>query len=408
VRHISKTPRAASVLAVVLVGSLLVATACFGSGGTPSTKPPRRAASPIGPAGIGAMRLGDTFRPAASYRGYDYLVVGYSYVGAAAKKIPKALVYKGAVDVTSSPNSNPALGVSGVSYREAAAHGLVLKDAAGHELKAAADDWIGDVGSRDFQERWVRNVERLLLRDHGDGVFIDNVVCSVTGLSHGVPPAKYPTDAAWADAQASFIAYVGQALRRKGLYVAANAYCGGPDDGSGNNAWLSRIAPNLNGEMIENFEQNPNNRSQLYFDSPSTSWLGNWLGKLNAVRAAQRAKRDAFVLTYGSPTDLRTMTYARASFLLVWNGRGGGFFYTSTDGADPTNRAWTTPVGRPLAPIHKVDGAYFRPYSHGYVVVNPSLETKNVPLPPGLRTLDGAAAPRSIELASTTAAIFTR
>ena len=105
--------------------------------------------------------------------------------------------------------------------------------------------------------------------------------------------------------------------------------------------------------MTESFEQNPNNPSQLYFDSPSTSWVGNWLGKLNAIRVTQRANRDALALTYGSPSDLRTMTYARASFLLVWNGKGGGFFYASPDGSDPSNPAWTTPIGRPLAPSER-------------------------------------------------------
>jgi hypothetical protein len=254
----------------------------------------------------------------------------------------------------------------------------------------------------------VANVLQLLVRQHGEGVFIDNVVCSALGLSGGVPPAKYPTDGAWADAQASFVAYVGPALRAHGLYVAANMYCGGPDIGSGNNAWLKRLAPFVDGEMTESFEQNPNDLSQLYFDSPSTSWLGNWLGKLNAIRVAQGAKRDAFALTYGSPSDLRTMTYGRASFLLVWNGKGGGFFYASPDNSDPTNRAWTTAVGRPLAPIRRVNGAYVRPYSAGYVVVNPTLASVRVPLPPGLRAFDGSRPGSSVTLASTTAAIFTR
>ena len=362
----------------------------------------------VAPAGTGIMRLGDTFQPQARYRSYDYLIVGYSDIGAASEKRAKALVYKGGADVESSPNRNPGLSVSGVSYAEAAARGLLLKDASGQLLEAGADDWIGDVGSREFQKLWVANVLQLLLHEHGEGVFIDNVVCSLTGLSRGVPAAKYPTDTAWADAQAAFMAYVGPALRAHGLYVAANMYCGGPDDGSGNNAWLKRIAPFVDGEMTESFEQNPNNPSQLYFDSPSTSWVGNWLGKLNAIRVTQRANRDALALTYGSPSDLRTMTYARASFLLVWNGKGGGFFYASPDGSDPSNPAWTTPIGRPLAPIRKIGGAYVRPYSTGYVVVNPSLTAVRVPLPPGLRTLDGAGAGRSVAIAATSAAIFAR
>ena len=134
----------------------------------------------VAPAGTGIMRLGDTFQPQARYRSYDYLIVGYSDIGAASEKRAKALVYKGGADVESSPNRNPGLSVSGVSYAEAAARGLLLKDASGQLLEAGADDWIGDVGSREFQKLWVANVLQLLLHEHGEGVFIDDVVCSLT------------------------------------------------------------------------------------------------------------------------------------------------------------------------------------------------------------------------------------
>jgi hypothetical protein len=397
---------AVTLTTLVLTGALFAAAAC-GSQAVPPKKKPRPAPHPAVHAGTGIMRLGDTFQPGLAYRGYDYLIVGYSDVRAAASKLPKALVYKAAAEVTSSPNRDLGLSISGVSYSEAAAHGLLLTDASGHLLSAHGDA-VGDIGSPDFQRRWVHNVLGLLTSRHGDGVFIDNVLCSVRGLTGGAVPAKYPTDAAWANAQVSFMAYVGKALHAKGKYVAANIYCSGPDNGSGNDAWLQRIAPYVDGEMVENFEQNPDNHSQLFFDSPTTSWMGNWLGKLNAIRTAQRAGKDAFALTWGSRSDIRAMTYGRASFLLVWNGKGGGFFYNTDDGSDPTNTAWTRPIGKPLAPMRKVGPAYVRPYSGGYVVVNPSLGTATVPLPSGLRALEGVSAGSSVQLAATTAAIFTR
>ena len=39
--------------------------------------------------------------------------------------------------------------------------------------------------------------------------------------------------------------------------------------------------------------------------------------------------------------------YGKASFLLVWNGSGGGFFWQSNDGSDPWNPAWTIDIGTP-------------------------------------------------------------
>jgi hypothetical protein len=67
-----------------------------------------------------------------------------------------------------------------------------------------------------------------------------------------------------------------------------------------------------------------------------------------------------------------------------------------------------TPVGKPLGAMQKVGGAYVRSYSAGYVVVNPGLGPAHVPLPSGLKTIAGTPAGSSVDLAPTTAAVFTR
>jgi hypothetical protein len=235
---------------------------------------------------------------------------------------------------------------------------------------------------------------------------MDNIVCALGDLTGNHYPAKYPNAAAWAEAEASFLAYIGPRLKAMGLYVTVNAYCSGPDDGSANNAWWARIAPSVSGEATEYFEQNPNNPVQQYYDSPTTSWLGNWQGKLNVLRTAQRHGRDAFAVTAGTRDNTALMTYGRASYLLVWNGRGGGFIYSTVDGSDPWNAAWTTPIGKPLRSMQRAGAAFFRQYSKGYVVVNPSLGAITVTLPAGLKTLSGSPAGSSLQLAPTTAAIF--
>jgi len=354
------------------------------------------------------FRLGDTFRRGSGYGRYDFLVVGYGDIDAAARTSRRALVYKAGTEVQPGESSDRGAANTGVPYAEAAARGWLLKDAAGKELQPAGNDWLGDVGSQGYQQAWLSNVSGYLLRHHANGVFIDNVDCTPFNLTGGRVPAKYPTSAAWAEAQASFIAYVGPRLKANGLYVAINAYCDGPDNGSANNAWFERLAPSVSAEVTESFEQNPNNRAQRYYDSPSTTWLGNWLGKLNVIRVAQRHGRDAVAITYGARDDIAQMTYARASYLLVWNGRGGGFSYSTLDGSDPWNAAWTTPIGKPIRSMQRTGRVYFRRYSNGYVVVNPSLATVTMPLPAGLKTLTGSAAGASVQLAPTTAATFRR
>ena len=378
-----------------------------------STPPPPPPPPPAPPAtssnGIGVIRLGTAYPNGSGYNRYGYILVGYGDVDAAAAQPGTSLVYKGGVDVVDSSNADLGMSISGVNYKQALANGWLLKDSAGNYLKSPSyGDWMGDVGDPNFQKAWVDNVSTFLLAHHADGVFIDNVLCSLGGLTGGALPAKYPTDASWATAQTAFLASVTPAMHAKGLYVAVNAYCYGPDSGVSNNAWWTRIAPYADAEMTEYFEQNPNNISQLFFNAPTTSWMGNWLGKLDVIKAAQNAGKAAIALTYGTGSSTAVMTYGKASFLLVWNGTSGGFIYNPEDATDPWNPAWTASIGTPNGAMTQVGGAYVRDYSGGYVVVNPSQSSATVSLPAGLKTLSGAAAGSSVTLATTTAAIFTK
>jgi hypothetical protein len=358
--------------------------------------------------GNSVMRFGTSYGWSSGYNRYDSIFVGYGDVDAAAALTARSLVYKGGVDVTDTTNTDPGLNISGVPYKQALANGWLLKDSSGNLIRPAngANTWFGDVGNSAYQKAWADNVSNFLTAHGADGVFIDNVLCSFGGLSNGVLPAQYPTDTSWATAQAAFLAYVGPALKAKGLYVAVNGYCYGPDDGSANTAWWTRIAPYVDGLMTEDFEQNPGNLAQLFFNSPTTSWMGNWLGKLEVIKAAQSAGKAAYALSYGAGSNTALMTYTKASYLMVWNGKGGGYIFNPLDSTDPWNLAWTAPVGQPNGAMTQVGGAYVRDFTTGYVVVNPSTGSVTVPLPTGLKTISGAAAGSSVTLATTTAAIF--
>jgi hypothetical protein len=65
--------------------------------------------------------------------------------------------------------------------------------------------------------------------------------------------------------------------------------------------------------------------------------------------------------------------YGKASFLLAWNGKGGGFFWQSKYASvDPWNQAWTTWIGTPSAARYQVGVGWRRNYTAGTVLVNPS------------------------------------
>jgi hypothetical protein len=370
-------------------------TAAFDSGGG------------VSPRGLGIVRFADTYKTAGGYNRFDYVVVGSGDVKAAGALKASSLLYRGGADVWRADAAGHAAG--GVPYRLAAAKGWILEDRGGRRLRVPEfGDWIGDVGDRGYQRAWARRVARFAVAHHIDGIYIDNVVCSVTGLSGGAVPAKYPTDDAWASAYLSFLSRVTPALKRRGLYVVANAYCAGPPDQSANIAWWDRVSAFVDGLLNESFEQNPNNIVERYFDAPSVSWLGHWRANLELIAAAQRRGKAAFALTGGSNADTSLQTYARASYLLVWNGRSGGFVWRPTDAADPWTRAWTVDVGTPLAPMARLGPLYVRRYSRAYVVVNPSLSPVTADVPARWRGRRGARSRRSLTLAPETAAILVR
>jgi hypothetical protein len=372
-----------------------------------STPPPPTSTSSASHGAIGVMRYGDSYKYASGYDRYDTLLVAYGDVDAAASTSARSLIYKGGVDVFDSPNTDPGANNGGVPYKQALANGWLLTDSSGVPLQAAGyGNWLGDVGSPGFQKAWSDNVSTWLIAHHADGVFIDNVLCRITDLANGKTPSKYPTDTDWSNAYVSFIQYVSTALRAKGLYVSANVYCYGPPDGSANVAWWKRVVPSLDGAMTETFEQSPLDNSVLYFECPSCSWTGNWKNMLGVLTTAQSLGKDAFALSYGAATDTRAMTYTRATYLLVWSGKGGSFLWEPRSLTDPWNSAWTTNIGTPSGAMTQVGSSFVRDYTGGYVVVNPSQSSQTVALPAGLVTLSGAAAGSSVTLASTTAVIF--
>ena len=75
------------------------------------------------------------------------------------------------------------------------------------------------------------------------------------------------------------------------------------------------------------------------------------------------------------------MRWARANFLLTWNGGPSALVFAPTPEAqDPWANDWTTDVGRPLAPAVAADEIWSRRFSDGLVLVNRSAAPKVVPL----------------------------
>jgi hypothetical protein len=327
--------------------------------------------------GVGIFGLGEKFSTRNDYGRYSYVVVDRSH-GRAVAGIPgTSLVYMSGADI--------ARFNTGVAHQRAEAKGWLLRDADGNLLEAADYEHVqlADVGNRAYQQEWLRNTLAFLRTTKVDGVFIDDVMADIRSWSGRKEfPAKYPSQAAWETAMASFMQAVGPTLKAKGYYVLANAdgyihHDTRSDNGSLTVNWWRRLAPSVSGLLTEYWVQNPNDYGQLRTEG--SEWFNQWTGWQRLVSVAQRAGVDFFGFMYGASDDQRAMRYGKASFLLDWNRDGGAFVYTTTDGSNPYHAVWATDIGRPLrSKVQISPGVWRRAFARGVVVVNTTSQEVSV------------------------------
>jgi putative glycosyl hydrolase-like family 15 (GHL15) protein len=320
-------------------------------------------------AGTGLLRTGVHLASGSGQGKASLLIVGTSEASAAARLPGRAIVYFSGTDVNTRWST-------GVPYAQAKQNGWLLKSASGSLLvnRSYPSNYVGDVGNAAYQRAWIHNVSRFLSTHGDDGVMIDDVLADLVPLT-GAEAAAYPTPAAWAAAQLSFIRAVGPALRARGYYVLPSASGYVPGDPGDNNgattaSWWRRLVPYVSGLMNEYYAEISDGSNRLR--SAGEAWTQNWNSWQRLVGIAQSHGRDFVGVTKGGPDDTRTMVYGKASFLLDWNGRGGAFVYAPTNNGDPWNSAWTQNLGKPLGRKRAVGTGWMRRFRHGVVLLNPS------------------------------------
>lgn len=275
----------------------------------------------------------------------------------------KVLVYKDMAAAVSWAGSTnlPA----GVSMGEANANPeWFLKDTRGKRIEWCdyAGDWQMDVGSVSYQNRWATNVAADMRENGWDGVFVDDANASQSWHLCGRTIAKYPTDAAYAGATRSFLANVGPDLRAQGFLVLPNIYL--PYGSTARATWLDWISFTSGG-------------MQEYWSKWNTNATGHfagadWTYRQQFLSATQNAGKIFLGLTYAPMSDVRSMRYARASFLLDWDGGPSALLFDSGNGSNPASAEWMVDVGAPRGARYPQGAAWRRDYSAGTVIVNPS------------------------------------
>lgn len=279
----------------------------------------------------------------------------------------KALVYKDMSSTrsyTCSGGEDEALIPSGVGYCWANAHhpDWFTTDQAGNRIEWGpwGGHWQMDVGTPAYQDQWLSNVMSEL-RQHGwDGVAIDNANVDPRIYFGDRVSREYPTTASYAAATRSFLARVGPELTSQGFLVLPNIQANA--DASTWADWIQFTSGGVRQYWMK--WDSPN--ADAYFDGV------DWLGMMETLETVQRAGKIMIADTPATPwPDVRAMRYARASFLIGWDGGASALSIES----GPTVRShpeWMIDIGQPLANRYRIGSAWRRDYTHGAAIVNTS------------------------------------
>ena len=191
----------------------------------------------------------------------------------------------------------------------------------------------------------------------------------------------------------SFLATVGPGLTAKGILALPNIMVEWPDGPSIWSDWIRYTSG-----AVQEYWTKWGSASSLHFAGPE------WVYRQSFLDLTQRAGKIYLAITYAPAGDIRSMTYARASFLLDWNGGRSALLFDPGP-VDPWNDAWTIDLGAPAGAKVAAGAAWKRQFAGGIVVVNPSTSSQTVSLGGSYTASDGSRQ-TSVTLAPATAAMF--
>jgi Hypothetical glycosyl hydrolase family 15 len=342
-----------------------------------------RAAAPPAPT-TGMLRIcsGCAGYALSSPGRYSYVVLNSWQAGLipqlkAANPGLKVLVYKDLAATLSYACSNgvdSAKLPAGLGYCWAAANhpDWFLSDTNGARIEFCdfAGAWQMDVGNAAYQQQWLDNVLADLRSAPWDGVMLDDANQFETWHLCGRTMARYPTAEQYSAATESFLAHVGPGLRSAGYLALPNIALDDWWTANGLARW-DRWVSYGSGAIQEYFSK---------WGHDSGRWLSDdgvhndWSGREALFARTQAAGKTFIGVTYAPSGDLRSMRYARASFLLGWSGGSSALVFepTTPEAQDPYAAQWTTDLGAPKGARVKVGVAWKRSFAGGVVVLNPS------------------------------------
>jgi hypothetical protein len=325
----------------------------------------------------------------------------------------KVLLYKNAsasVSYACHGGIDDAALPAGVGYCWAAANqpSWFLTDTSGKRIEFCdyPGVWLMDVGSPAYQQQWLDNVTADAKAKGFDGIFIDDVNQNSSAHLCTRTIAKYPQSSNFTTAMTGFMAKVGPGLQSKGLLVLPNIMIQNWWEESGRQVWDSWVGYSSGG--VQEYYTKWNKDSSAWFTDDG-GFHNDWTYRQEFLRRTQAAGKIFIGLTYAPAGDYRSQRYARASFLMEWDGGRSALAFEPTDPEqqDPFQATWTTDLGAPLGARAKVGLVWRRDFADGVVVVNPSTSSQTVSLGGTYLQPDGTPV-TSITLQSADAAMLRR
>ena len=241
-----------------------------------------------------------------------------------------------------------------------------------------------------YRQAWADAVIARLAdaRGDGSGVRYDGVWIDDANMfpSHGMDgQIAELSDAAYRTAMVEFIDYAAARIEAAGFTTFTNL-AANPWEPAERAASL-QVAADVDVVNREGFVRWGEGR--LFTSDGDAAF---WDYELEFAEDIAAAGAALHTLTYGRETDLNAQRYARATFLLAWNGRDGSAsnFRTMGPGVTTWLPDWTIDVGVPISERYKVGAGWRRDYSGGAVLVNPkSSQSVTFELRGGHRTAEG-------------------
>ncbi len=291
----------------------------------------------------------------------------------------RILVYKNLSFINVQPKGCPwtPFQGSGVPWCNADSHeSWFLHDANGNRIESDfKGSYAANIANPGYQQAWIDAVAGRLAdinadgsNQRYDGVFIDD---SNLYPGHGMDGRIAElNDSAYGKATQQFIDRIGDELGHKGFMTVPNLALDLYDSTQRSEAMtIASHVTTINRESFIRW-----GRGSL-FTSPPSNGTANWRDQVKFEQDVEATGASFSAIAYGSENDVQAQRYARASFLLGWNGQvGSSIIYRPTmdSSSDTYTPNWTTNVGTPTGSMTAVGQGFRRDFTAGTVVINPA------------------------------------